>query len=45
MFIFVAVDTTSQYDAIRAYMKEMDISNNVWIGLSKASDKPNFTWA
>ncbi|KAJ8918200.1 hypothetical protein NQ315_014067 [Exocentrus adspersus] len=37
-------DTTSQYDAIRAYLKELDITDKVWIGLSKASERPNFTW-
>lgn len=42
--IFVSADSISQYDAIRAYLKEMDISNSVWIGLSKTSEKPNFTW-
>lgn len=40
----VTVDSTSQYDAIRAYLKELDITNNVWIGLSKSPDKPNFSW-
>ncbi|XP_017783002.1 PREDICTED: flocculation protein FLO11 [Nicrophorus vespilloides] len=40
----VTVDTTSQYDAIRAYLKELDIADNVWIGLSRGSDTTNFTW-
>ncbi|KAG5900726.1 hypothetical protein JTB14_038244 [Gonioctena quinquepunctata] len=37
-------DSTSQYDAIRAYLKELDITDNVWIGLSKTPEKPDFTW-
>ncbi|XP_057672842.1 uncharacterized protein LOC130904219 [Diorhabda carinulata] len=40
----VTADSTSQYDAIRAYLKELDITDTVWIGLSKNADKPNFTW-
>lgn len=40
----VTADSTSQYDAIRAYLKELDITDNVWIGLSKNAEKPNFTW-
>lgn len=41
---FVSADTITQYDAIRAYLKELDITEDVWIGLSKTSEKPNFTW-
>ncbi|EFA04672.1 uncharacterized protein LOC103313112 [Tribolium castaneum] len=40
----VTADSTSQYDAIRAYLKELDINENVWIGLSKTTGRPNFTW-
>ncbi|XP_044267662.1 uncharacterized protein LOC123013291 [Tribolium madens] len=40
----VTADSTSQYDAIRAYLKELDITENVWIGLSKTTGRPNFTW-
>ncbi|CAG9864487.1 unnamed protein product [Phyllotreta striolata] len=40
----VTADSSSQYDAIRAYLKELDIADNVWIGLSKNVDKP-FTWS
>nr|XP_023023265.1 uncharacterized protein LOC111511482 [Leptinotarsa decemlineata] len=40
----VTADSSSEYDAIRAYLKELDITDNVWIGLSKIPEKPNFTW-
>lgn len=40
----VTVDSTSQYDAIRAYLKELDVTNNVWIGLSRNAEKLNFKW-
>ncbi|XP_072382256.1 uncharacterized protein [Diabrotica undecimpunctata] len=40
----VTADSSSQYDAIRAYLKELDITDNVWIGLSKNAEKPNFMW-
>lgn len=41
----VTADTSSQYDAIRAYLKELDITDNVWIGLSKKSENSEFTWS
>ncbi|XP_060517674.1 uncharacterized protein LOC132696706 isoform X2 [Cylas formicarius] len=41
----VTADTSSQYDAIRAYLKELDIRDKVWIGLSMTREKPNFTWS
>ncbi|KAK4880090.1 hypothetical protein RN001_008236 [Aquatica leii] len=40
----VTVDTTLEFDAVRAYLKELDIINNVWIGLSKNNDKTRFMW-
>lgn len=44
ILFYVTVDSASQFDAIRAYLKELDITSGVWIGLQKNSDKPNFTW-
>ncbi|GLV42509.1 uncharacterized protein CBL_03246 [Carabus blaptoides fortunei] len=41
----VTVDTTSQFDAVRAYLKELDIVSNVWIGLTRPSDKTEFSWS
>lgn len=41
----VTADSSSQYDAIRAYLKELDITDNVWIGLSRGTDKTTFTWS
>ncbi|XP_018324218.1 uncharacterized protein LOC108736333 [Agrilus planipennis] len=41
----VTVDNTSQFDAVRAFLKELDITNNVWIGLSRNSDKAQFAWS
>ncbi|KAK5646513.1 hypothetical protein RI129_004977 [Pyrocoelia pectoralis] len=40
----VTVDSTSEFDAVRAYLKELDITNNVWIGLSKNNDRAHFIW-
>ncbi|KAL3280635.1 hypothetical protein HHI36_003871 [Cryptolaemus montrouzieri] len=45
MYVFKYADTSSQYDAIRAYLKELDITDNVWIGLSKKSEKDEFAWS
>ncbi|XP_031342310.1 uncharacterized protein LOC116170218 [Photinus pyralis] len=38
------VDSTSEFDAVRAYLKELDITNNVWIGLSKNNERGHFMW-
>ncbi|KAF5294199.1 hypothetical protein FQR65_LT10910, partial [Abscondita terminalis] len=40
----VTVDSALEFDAVRAYLKELDIVNNVWIGLSKNNDKARFMW-
>ncbi|XP_077296250.1 uncharacterized protein LOC143918308 [Arctopsyche grandis] len=40
----VTVDTTAQYDAARAYLKELDIMSNVWIGLIKSNEEGDFSW-
>lgn len=42
--LFVAVDTTAQYDAVRAYLKELDISSAVWVGLIRSNPDGDFTW-
>ncbi|KAF9408636.1 hypothetical protein HW555_011750, partial [Spodoptera exigua] len=38
------VDTTAQYDAVRAYLKELDISSAVWVGLIRSNPDGDFTW-
>ncbi|CAG4998058.1 unnamed protein product [Parnassius apollo] len=40
----VTVDTTAQYDAVRAYLKELDISSAVWVGLIRSNPEGEFTW-
>ncbi|KAJ9586911.1 hypothetical protein L9F63_019487, partial [Diploptera punctata] len=40
----VTVDTSRQYDATRAYLKELDVVNNVWIGLKKTAANNEFLW-
>ncbi|KAL1494286.1 hypothetical protein ABEB36_009909 [Hypothenemus hampei] len=40
----VTADSSSQYDAIRAYLKELDITEKIWIGLSKPQEKTTFLW-
>ncbi|KOB68427.1 Agglucetin subunit alpha-1, partial [Operophtera brumata] len=44
ILLFVAVDTTAQYDAVRAYLKELDISSAVWVGLIRSNPDGDFTW-
>jgi len=40
----VTVDTSEQYDATRAYLKELDVVNNVWVGLKRSGSEGEFTW-
>ncbi|CAH2067220.1 unnamed protein product, partial [Iphiclides podalirius] len=40
----VTVDTTAQYDAVRAYLRELDISSAVWVGLIRSNPEGDFTW-
>ncbi|XP_028042350.1 uncharacterized protein LOC114252065 [Bombyx mandarina] len=40
----VTVDTTAQYDAVRAYLKELDITSAVWVGLIRSNPDGDFTW-
>uniref|UniRef100_A0A8D8SYA1 C-type lectin domain-containing protein n=1 Tax=Cacopsylla melanoneura TaxID=428564 RepID=A0A8D8SYA1_9HEMI len=38
----VTVETSVQYDQVRAYLKELDVNNLVWIGLKKEAS--HFVW-
>ncbi|XP_054284355.1 uncharacterized protein LOC129001168 [Macrosteles quadrilineatus] len=40
----VTVDSSEQYDATRAYLKELDVLNNVWVGLKRSRAEGEFTW-
>ncbi|XP_024084436.1 uncharacterized protein LOC112127555 isoform X2 [Cimex lectularius] len=40
----ITVDSSSEFDAARAYLKELDVVNFVWTGLKRASSKQNFLW-
>lgn len=40
----VTVDSSKQYDTTRAYLKELDVVNNVWIGLKKKGPNDEFVW-
>ncbi|KAG8243591.1 hypothetical protein J6590_043020 [Homalodisca vitripennis] len=40
----VTVDSSEQYDATRAYLKELDVVNNVWVGLKRSGSEGEFTW-
>ncbi|XP_045486526.1 uncharacterized protein LOC111002148 isoform X2 [Pieris rapae] len=40
----MTLDTTAQYDAVRAYLKELDISSAVWVGLIRSNPDGDFTW-
>jgi hypothetical protein len=39
------VDSSKQYDATRAYLKELDVATNVWIGLKKKGPNDEFAWS
>nr|CAD7444800.1 unnamed protein product [Timema bartmani] len=38
------VDSSVQYDTSRAYLKELDVLENVWIGLKRNKNQDMFTW-
>ncbi|XP_069695146.1 mucin-22-like [Periplaneta americana] len=40
----VTVDSSKQYDTTRAYLKELDVVTNVWIGLKKKGPNDEFAW-
>ncbi|XP_047000726.1 uncharacterized protein LOC124616462 [Schistocerca americana] len=40
----VTVETSAQFDATRAYLRELDVTNNVWIGLKRNGPNEPFLW-
>ncbi|XP_068081126.1 serine-rich adhesin for platelets [Anabrus simplex] len=40
----VTVDNSVQFDTTRAYLKELDVVTNVWIGLKKSDAKDKWAW-
>lgn len=40
----ISVDSSEQYDATRAFLKELDVVNNVWVGLKRSGSEGEFTW-
>ncbi|EDS27149.1 conserved hypothetical protein [Culex quinquefasciatus] len=38
------VDNGVQFDAARAFLKELDVTNPVWIGLMRPENSARFTW-
>ena len=43
IFLF-SVENIEQFDAARAFLKELDISENVWIGLMRPTNADQFSW-
>lgn len=39
-----SVDSSEQYDATRAFLKELDVVNYVWVGLKRSGSEGEFTW-
>ncbi|XP_050061946.1 mucin-5AC-like isoform X2 [Aphis gossypii] len=40
----MSIESNSQFEAIRTYLKELDVIENVWIGLKRNSEASEFTW-
>ncbi|XP_053681681.1 uncharacterized protein LOC128732456 [Sabethes cyaneus] len=40
----VTVDNGVQFDAARAFLKELDVTSPVWIGLMRPENSARFTW-
>lgn len=41
---FFPVENIEQFDAAREFLKELDISENVWIGLMRPTNADQFSW-
>lgn len=40
----VSVENIEQFDAARGFLKELDITENVWIGLMRPTNADQFSW-
>ncbi|XP_066906955.1 uncharacterized protein [Halyomorpha halys] len=40
----VTIDSPKEFDAARAYLKELDVTNFVWTGLKRAKSSEPFLW-
>lgn len=41
----ITVENVEQFDATRSFLKQLDIANNVWIGLMRPSNADQFAWS
>nr|CAD7395895.1 unnamed protein product [Timema cristinae] len=44
LITLTGIDSSVQYDTSRAYLKELDVLENVWIGLKRNKNQDMFTW-
>lgn len=44
IILFIAVDNGVQFDAARAFLKELDVTEFVWIGLMRPQNTQHFGW-
>lgn len=44
-FICLAVDNGVKYDASRAYLSDLNVTENVWIGLMRSQNSDRFMWS
>lgn len=40
-----AVGNGEEFDATRAFLKELDVTDTVWIGLMRPQNSDHFSWA
>lgn len=40
-----AVDNGVKYDASRAYLSDLNVTENVWIGLMRSQNSDRFMWS
>lgn len=43
-FFSIPVENIEQFDAAREFLKELDISEYVWIGLMRPTNADQFSW-
>lgn len=40
----ISVENSEQFDAARNFLKELDVTDSVWIGLMRPTNADRFSW-
>ena len=42
--LMISVENSEQFDAARNFLKELDVTDSVWIGLMRPTNADRFSW-